>query len=192
LEGSWQAHVAAWRNGELFGPEGAARWCLARLGIEVDEALAAELARAIAEATHEAGIRIVEGAPEALEAVRRRHIPTALVCDTGFTPGSVVREALQELGLRLDHYVFSDEVGVPKPNPLIFRSALQATGADPERAVHIGDLRRTDVAGARAAGMATIRFAGVHDDSWADEEARGEEADAVLRRWADLLELLGF
>jgi putative hydrolase of the HAD superfamily len=73
----------------------------------------------------------------------------------------------------------------------MFHAALDATGAEPGRAIHIGDLRRTDVAGARAVGMGTIRFAGVHDDGWTEEDAVGEEADAVLHRWADLGGLIG-
>jgi putative hydrolase of the HAD superfamily len=175
----------------MFGPEGAARWCLVQLGIEITERVAEELAEAIAEATSRVGVRVVEGAAEALETVRARGIPTALICDTGFTPGRVVRRVLAELGMHLDHYLFSDEVGVPKPEPGIFMAALQAVGAPAEKSVHIGDLRRTDIAGARAAGMATIRFAGVHDDAWSEEEAEGEEADVVLHRWDDLYEALG-
>ena len=119
-------------------------------------------------------------------------IPTALICDTGFTPSRVVREALRMHSLHLDHYFFSDEVGIPKPHAPMFLAALEATGAKPAEAVHIGDLRRTDVAGARAAGMAAIRFAGVHDDGWLAEDCQPDvEADAVLYRWADLSELLG-
>jgi FMN phosphatase YigB (HAD superfamily) len=119
-------------------------------------------------------------------------IPTALICDTGFTPSRVVREALRMHGLTLDHSFFSDEVGVPKPHPRMFLAALEATGAEAAEAVHIGDLRRTDVAGARAAGMAAVRFAGVHDDDWMEEDCQPDvEEDAVLYRWADLPELLG-
>lgn len=190
IEGSWQQHVAAWREGSLYGPRRASRWCLEQLGIYVSEALADELAAAIGDATSEAGTRVVEGAPEALGLLRSSGISTALICDTGFTPGRRVRRFLGQHGLELDHYFFSDEVGVPKPFPPIFEAALAATGAEPSKAIHIGDLRRTDVAGARAAGMAAIRFTGVHDDGWLSE-AEGDEADAVLERWADLAGLLG-
>ena len=132
------------------------------------------------------------GVAEALEALHRAAIPTALICDTGFTPSWVVREALRMHHLWLDHSFFSDEVGAPKPYPPMFLAALEATGAEPAEAVHIGDLRRTDVAGARAAGMAAVRFAGVHDDGWMPEDCKPDvEADAVLYRWADLPDLLG-
>ncbi len=192
IEAAWQEHVVAWRNGGLFGPEGAARWCLAQLGLDGGAGIIEELSDAIATGTLRSGTRVVEGAGAALEALRSRDIPTALICDTGLTPSGVVREALRHHGLALDHYFFSDEVGVPKPSPRIFSAALLAAGAEPQAAVHIGDLRRTDVAGARAAGMASIRFAGVHDDGWLPEDCRAEEADAdaVLYHWDDLAALL--
>jgi FMN phosphatase YigB (HAD superfamily) len=189
IEGSWKVHVDAWRRGEVFGNVGASRWCAEQLGVEAPEQLADELAEAIG-GTSEGGTYVIEGAAEALVTVREAGIPTALVCDTGFTPGSQVRRFLDEHGLELDHYFFSDEVGSPKPYPRIFLAALEALGVDPSYAVHIGDLRRTDVAGARGVGMATIRFTGAHDDGW-ESESEGEEADAVLARWADLPAIIG-
>lgn len=192
IDRSWNRHVDEWREGRLFGPEGAARWCLEELGLTPDPEVVDELAESIATGTLTVGTAAVPGAAEALACLREAGIPTALVCDTGFTPARVVRAALAGHQLALDHYFFSDEVGIPKPHPPIFRAALEATGARPEEAVHIGDLRRTDVAGARRVGMASVRFAGVHDDGWMPEDCRGDvEADAVLYRWSDLGPLLG-
>src|SRR5437660_877817 len=191
IDRSWRCHLDEWRQGHLFGPEGAARWCLDQLGVLARAEAVEELAEAIATGTVAVGTAAVEGAAGALHALRGAGIPTALVCDTGFTPARCVREALARHSLSLDHYFFSDEVGMPKPHAPIFLAALKATRARPEDAVHIGDLRRTDVAGARAAGMAAVRFAGVHDDGWLEEDCRDAEADAVLYRWADLPALLG-
>ena len=192
IEAAWSFHVGEWRGGRMFGPEGAARWCLEKLGLPTDPAGIEELAEAIATGTVAAGTAVVEGAAEALAALRGAGIPTALICDTGFTPARCVRDALSYHGLELDHYFFSDEVGIPKPHPPIFRAALEATGAAPADAVHIGDLRRTDVAGARGAGMAAVRFAGVHDDDWLPEDCVADvEADAVLYHWDDLPDLIG-
>jgi FMN phosphatase YigB (HAD superfamily) len=39
----------------------------------------------------------------------------------------------------------------------------------PERAAHVGDLRRTDVGGANAMGMVSVRYTGVFDDDSATE-----------------------
>ena len=197
IESSWQEHVSAWRRGEIYGPTGASRWILSSIGLPTPasdvgaEHLADELAAALEDATTEVGTTVVEGAVEAVDTLRKAGIPTALACDTGFTPARHIRTFLRDHGIVLDHYFFSDEVGSPKPFAPIFQAALDATGASPNQAVHIGDLRRTDIAGARAMGMATIRFTGVHDDGWNTEESQGEEADAVLQRWADLPALLG-
>jgi FMN phosphatase YigB (HAD superfamily) len=200
IDAAWQQHMASWRTGGVFGAQGAANWILGQLNLPAYSAngsppaepeLEAELALAIESATSGVGTYVLEGAVEALKAVKSAGIATALVCDIGFTPARFVRDFLREHGLHLDHYFFSDEVGTPKPFPPIFEAALTATGARPEEAVHIGDLRRTDVAGARNAGMSTIRYIGIHDDAWQAEDTTGEEADAVLEHWSGLPELLG-
>jgi putative hydrolase of the HAD superfamily len=62
---------------------------------------------------------------------------------------------LEQLGLagRFDAVVTSAEAGAPKPDPRIFRLALERLGVRPERALHVGD-SEADEEGARAAGMA--------------------------------------
>ncbi|HEX2054700.1 MAG TPA: HAD family hydrolase [Actinomycetota bacterium] len=199
IEAAWEQHVISWRAGGVFGAKGAADWILGQLGISVvspngesaEDELAAELALAIESATSGVGTYVLEGADEAVQIVREAGIGTALVCDTGFTPARFVRRFLDEHGIKLDHYFFSDEVGKPKPYPPIFEAALAATGSQPHEAVHIGDLKRTDIAGARNAGMGTIRYTGLHDDLWTPEDTTGAEADAVMDHWSKLPEILG-
>jgi HAD superfamily hydrolase (TIGR01509 family) len=55
----------------------------------------------------------------------------------------------------VDAVVSSAEAGAPKPDPAVFRLALERLGVGPERALHVGD-SPADEQGARAAGM---RFA---------------------------------
>ena len=71
------------------------------------------------EASHSGRVESLAGARETLAALRERGVPTALICDTGLTPGRVVRAHLERHGLlaHLDVQVFSDEEGVPKPAP---------------------------------------------------------------------------
>jgi putative hydrolase of the HAD superfamily len=52
----------------------------------------------------------------------------------------------------------SEEVGVKKPNPEIFRYALQKAGATAEESLMIGDEMAVDIDGARAAGMDQVLF----------------------------------
>jgi FMN phosphatase YigB (HAD superfamily) len=56
----------------------------------------------------------------------------------------------------------------------------------PERCVHVGDLRRADVAGGRSVGMETARLRARFDDLEALPEA-----DSVADTHADLGRLLG-
>jgi FMN phosphatase YigB (HAD superfamily) len=52
--------------------------------------------------------------------------------------------------------------------------------------VHVGDLRRTDVAGARGVGMASVRIRAAHDD-----DSALPEGDHVAASHAELREILG-
>lgn len=57
------------------------------------------------------------------------------------------------LGGMLDATVTSAETGSRKPDPEIFRRALEIVGCGPEEALHVGDTAEEDVVGARAAGI---------------------------------------
>ena len=65
-----------------------------------------------------------------------------------------LHEQLAQLGLTaiVDAVVTSAEAGAPKPDPAIFRLALQRVGVAADRAVHVGDAP-ADEEGARAAGL---------------------------------------
>jgi putative hydrolase of the HAD superfamily len=86
-----------------------------------------------------------------------------------------------------DHWSFSDEVGCYKPDPRIFTHALDGLGVAAERTAHVGDLRRTDVAGALAMGMTAVRYTGVFDDDSQPEP----EGHHVVADHADLPRVLG-
>lgn len=65
---------------------------------------------------------------------------------------------LQQIGL-LRHFTFvidSAVVGFEKPDPRIFRLALERGGVAPADATYIGDLYHIDVGGARGAGLDAI------------------------------------
>jgi HAD superfamily hydrolase (TIGR01509 family) len=52
-----------------------------------------------------------------------------------------------------DHVLDSHEWGVEKPDPRLFRLALEQSHSDPARTIHVGDLYHVDVLGARRAGL---------------------------------------
>ena len=49
--------------------------------------------------------------------------------------------------------VFSQDHGVEKPDPRIFRIAMDQAGCTRDELLHVGDSRDTDVQGARNAGV---------------------------------------
>jgi putative hydrolase of the HAD superfamily len=69
-----------------------------------------------------------------------------------------VEEALAAAGLLgyFDVIVDSALAGVEKPDPAIFRPALEALGVPPEEALYVGDLYEVDVVGAQAAGIPAV------------------------------------
>jgi putative hydrolase of the HAD superfamily len=104
-----------------------------------------------------------DGAVKALSALREEGYTLAVVSNTMRTPGTTLRKLLDKFGLLrcFAHTVFSDEVGVRKPDPAIFLGALRAIGGNPATAIHVGDDGILDVGGARAAGMRVIQVTGV-------------------------------
>ncbi len=101
----------------------------------------------------------IPGAREALEWCREQGLRTALVSNTGQTPGRVLRRTLNALGLAelIDVWVFSDEVGLSKPYPAIFRHTAGALGVQPGEVLFVGDTPGLDVIGAQAAGMPVLQ-----------------------------------
>ena len=52
----------------------------------------------------------------------------------------------------------SEEVGLKKPNPVIFETALLKASVKPQHAIMIGDSFEADIAGAKKIGMHTLFF----------------------------------
>ncbi|MEP6688987.1 MAG: HAD-IA family hydrolase, partial [Gemmatimonadales bacterium] len=69
-----------------------------------------------------------------------------------------VAEALEAAGLLeyFDVVVDSTLAGVEKPDPAIFRAALDALEVPPAAALYVGDLYEVDVVGAHAAGIPAV------------------------------------
>jgi putative hydrolase of the HAD superfamily len=179
-------HTARWHEGGHLGSAAILRAALDGLSVDLpDEATFADLLREIEEVEPENTPRLTPGAAEVLPRLRARGLRLGVVSDTTLATGRVLRGVLAAAGV-LGHFepaalVFSDEVGVPKPRPEVFRAALAGLDLPAGDVVHVGDLRRTDVAGARAAGMYAVRYTGC-----ADDQTPLAEADAVI---SDLREL---
>ena len=177
----------SWGEGVHLHPREGAALLVAELGVGgAAEELVAEAFLGVG---REAELELAPGGATVLAELAKRGVRLGIVCDVGFTGGEELRAFLDRAGL-LRHFTgwaFSDEVGHYKPDPRIFEAALGALGAEPAEAMHVGDLRRTDVAGAAALGMRTARYRGVHDDACA---AAAIEADHVIDSHHELLAVL--
>jgi putative hydrolase of the HAD superfamily len=173
-----------WREGRGYRSEERLRWALARAGIEPPPGCVhvAHAVRAVDEALLEHRAPLLDGAVEGVRALASR-VRLAIVSDTGFSSGEAQDRLLAQDGL-LDHFaarIYSCDVGHSKPHPTTFRAALDALGVEPHEALHVGDIERTDIAGALGVGMRAVRLDAVRDGG-------PSAAEHVARSWAELLE----
>jgi putative hydrolase of the HAD superfamily len=106
--------------------------------------------------------------PDALARMRARGARLAVVSNWDVS----LHDVLERTGLRplVDAVVISAELGAAKPDPAIFRAALQRLGVTAGEALHVGDSVEHDVAGARAAGIEAVLVA--RDGAEAPDDVR--------------------
>lgn len=187
---AWASYVEKWKANEQFQATEGAEALLELLGFGVPAAVRDELIHAFRTAGDDADIRPAPNIGTCLRRLRGAGVRIGIVCDVGMTPSPALRGHLDRHGLleHFSHWSFSDEVGVYKPAPAIFEHALAGLGGvAPHRAAHVGDLRRTDVAGSRAVGMTAVRYTGIYDD----DSVEAPEGDHVADDHARVPALLG-
>jgi putative hydrolase of the HAD superfamily len=122
----------------------------------VAQALLEELAGALEQAHREDNLwRLPQpGVHQALDGLRRRGLRTGVVSNAD----GRIEAILGALGLaeHLDVMVDSYQEGVEKPDPEIFRRAVERLGSPPERTAYVGDIYSIDVVGARGAGLLPV------------------------------------
>lgn len=130
----------------------------------------------------------IAGAAEALLALQAAGFALAVVSNASGTMEAQLAEHRicsvsggdhAEVAVVIDSAV----VGVEKPDPAIFRFALDALGVPPERCLYVGDTVVFDVVGARAAGLHPV-----HVDPYGLCEIGGHPH---LRGLPDLVAALG-
>jgi putative hydrolase of the HAD superfamily len=95
--------------------------------------------------------------PAVLERLRAAGARLAVVSNWDVS----LHDVLERTGLRalVDAVVISAELGAAKPDPAIFRAALERLGATAGEALHVGDSMEHDIAGAQAAGLDAVLVA---------------------------------
>jgi putative hydrolase of the HAD superfamily len=191
----FDAYMAAWTSGAHFGAREDVAFILdyfhaRETGNATERDEFERVVLALEDASYLAPPALVTGVRETIPALAVDGYRLGVISDTSLTPGRVLRDFLKKDGL-LDCFstlTFSDETGFPKPDPRMFEVTLAGLGARPAETAHIGDTPRTDIAGAKAAGMTTIRCAGAAD------HPEPPEADFVIRDHREIpgiLERLG-
>lgn len=95
-----------------------------------------------------------------LENLKGNDMRIGLICNTGLTPGIGLRKFLADEGVAecFDLMLFSEEIGIRKPDLGIFRLAAQRLSVQPFEIVHVGDNLKTDVWGAKNAGLRAVHL----------------------------------
>jgi putative hydrolase of the HAD superfamily len=155
---------------------------LGRLG-RPDETLAGAIAADFAERRWER-MTLFPGVVGALEALRARGVPLALVTngDAGHQRRKIAQHDLERF---FDVLVIEGEMGVGKPDELVYRYALSKLRVKPEEAWMVGDNLEWDVAAPQRLGLRGV---------WVDGPGQGlpKGADVVphrvIRAFPELLE----
>ena len=126
-----------------------------RCGMQASEELCATTAGTYRTDYMEAR-RAVAGAASLVAAVRSR-------AKVGIVSNNMLQEQRDKLefcGLsaHVDALIVSEEAGVSKPDPAIFRMALDALDVTADQSVMLGDSWSADVVGAQAAGIRVVWF----------------------------------
>jgi HAD superfamily hydrolase (TIGR01509 family) len=174
------AFTARWRD-MVLGDHGYRSYAeiLSELGVDDPDAFI--------DAEHEVwqpAHTVLASAQAMLESLRSRGIKTGLVANAWPDPGRVLRRDAELFGLAplLDTLVYSEEVGVRKPEPEIFLHACRELGVEPGETMFVGDDLIADVRGAANVGMTTVQALWFRAD-----DTPGIEADFMAFTPMDVL-----
>ena len=150
---------------------------LARLGLPPSEQLAERL---YAEFTDLANYRAFPDVQPALERLKSAGLMLGVVSNFE----EWLERLLESLGLAgfFDVRVISGVEGVEKPDPRIFRLALERSGAEPEQSVYVGDHPAIDIEAAEAIGMLGVLIdrRGRHPDHPGNRITTLDELDSAI------------
>jgi putative hydrolase of the HAD superfamily len=98
---------------------------------------------------------VFPGAIDALQRLKARGMKLGIVTN-GFSETHREKIALLQIGEYFDAIFIADEVGMVKPDPLLFAHACTTLGSAPARSAMVGDRYDRDVRGAHDAGLFTV------------------------------------
>ncbi|HSV86146.1 MAG TPA: HAD family hydrolase [Levilinea sp.] len=152
--------IAAWENRSASNIEHTVEFILRQAlhDFGVQDAPSAHLRPAIDAmfAVSQAHWRVEDDALAMLEQLRQAGYALGMISNA--SDNQDVQMLVDKAGVRdyFDQIIVSAAVGIRKPDPYIFRLALDHFGAAAERAVMIGDTLSADVLGAHNSGMSSV------------------------------------
>ena len=183
----WNHFDTNWRNNVQSSIDGVVNAAISKLPIEISLHTKTQLTDAYLAASESTPRNLLPNVTQTLERLKEMDLRLGVICDVGTIPSSRLQAWLTDLNVHefFDYFGFSDDIGVYKPDPKIFNETLAGLDiSDSSQCIHVGDLKRTDVAGARAINMTTVRYTGGRDDP-----EDGEEADYVIYNHLKILDI---
>jgi len=131
-------------------------------------------------------LRLYPGVKEVLEEIRHRYI-LGIVTDA---QSAYAIPELQAVGIveYFDTIVVSGDFGYRKPDPRLYRTALENLNLEPEHAVFVGNDIYHDIYGAQQVGMKAILFM----TEYGDKKKEGVDADYVISHFSELPKAIRF
>lgn len=99
-------------------------------------------------------LRIADDAVELLKDMAAAGLSLGVI-----SAGLLHKQMEKILRLRMDDFIdhnlifITDQVGIAKSNPMLYRMAVRAAGVEPHQAMHVGDHPLSDIQSAKKAGM---------------------------------------
>jgi putative hydrolase of the HAD superfamily len=130
------------------------------LGQNLTPDLLKKVEEAYTESVLEIPSELVEGSLEILKYLNNEKYKLGLICNTGRSPGRVLRKLLEyyHISEYFNVMTFSDELRIRKPDPEIFLFTLKKLKSTPSSSIHVGDELETDIKGAKSVGMTAIHL----------------------------------
>lgn len=98
---------------------------------------------------------VFPGTVDVLRTLRERGLKLGILTN-GFSETHREKIALLQIGELFDAIFIADEVGMIKPDPLLFAHACTTLGSAPSRSAMVGDRYERDVRGALEAGLYAV------------------------------------
>ncbi len=132
---------------------------LKKIGIQVNKIHFKQILKAYLQSMLIEPPELFPNVKDVLSILNEKH-DLGVISNTGKTPGRIIRKYMKKDGILqlFKILVFSDEIRMGKPNPNIFRYALQELKAKPEECIFVGDDPISDIFGAKSIGMQVVLF----------------------------------